>query len=134
MSQIHKYEAMLRIVRAAEKWNRDAYVEDVIEKMLSEEIHPLLWRYCEIFPDENVGIWGGTHNAFVQHHPKAWNQILRTVAFEYVQDCHYEREDLIDVLVGKQPRICDWDPIEVVRHWLNYYSDADIDFNEEETK
>ena len=135
MTQIHRYQAMQRIVQAAAVWNRNAYVEDVIETMLGEEILPLLLRYQEIFPEENIGIWGGTHDAFVQHHPRAWNEILRTVASEYVIDGYYtDRKDLVDVLVGKQPRICDWDPEEVVRHWLNNYSDAEIDFTTEETR
>lgn len=134
MTQIHRYQAMQRIVQSDYVNTTDCHAEDLIERMLGEEILPLLLRYQEIFPDENIGIWGGTHDAFVQHHPKAWDQILRTVAFEYVQDCHYEREDLIDVLVGKQPRICDWDPEEVVRHWLNYYPDAEIDFSTGETE
>lgn len=134
MTQIHRYQAMQRIVQSDYVNTTDCHAEDLIERMLGEEILPLLLRYQEIFPDENIGIWGGTHDAFVQHHPKAWDQILRTVAFEYVVDCHYEREDLIDVLVGKQPRICDWDPEEVVRHWLNYYSDAEIDFSTGETE
>lgn len=132
MTQIHRYQAMQRIVQAAEKWNRNAYVEDVIEKMLGEEILPLLWRYCEIFPEENIGIWGGTHDAFVQHHPKAWTDIMTAVADDFLGE--FDREDLIRVLTGRDVRVCDWNPEDVVRHWLNACSDAEIDFSTGEAK
>jgi hypothetical protein len=125
--QIHRYQAMQRIVQAAEKWNRDAYVEDVIEKMLGEEIMPLLRRYMEIFPDENIGIWGGTHDAFVQYHPQAWEDILDRVAFNVYGEL--DREDLIGIMTGRGVRVCDWNPEDVVRHWLNHCSDAEIDFS-----
>lgn len=130
MTQIHRYEAMQRIVWAAEKWNRNAYVEDVIETMLGEEILPLLLRYQEIFPEENIGIWGGTHEAFVQHHPEAWTAILTAVTDDFLTE--YDREDLVHVLTGQEKRVCDWNPEDVVRHWLTACSDVKIDFSTRE--
>lgn len=130
MTQIHRYQAMQRIVRAAEKWNRNGYVEDVIETMLGEELMPLLWRYSSIFEDENIGIWGSRHEEFEQVHPRAWVDIMTAVADNCLGE--FDREDLVGMMVGLEMRIRDWKPEDVVRHWLVNCPDAEIDFSTNE--
>ena len=126
--QIHRYQAYFEIMHS-DYGRKYEHLDDLVERMLAAENMQLLWIYADAHPDANIGIYGGTHEAFVQEHPAAWKAILRRVADEWVEEL--DRNDLVRLMTGEETRICDWDPKDVLRHALLYCNDIGFDQEEE---
>ena len=122
--QIHRYQAYFEIMQSDFGRNHQ-YPDDLVERMLAAENMQLLWIYGEAYPDANIGIYGGTHDAFVQEHPDAWKTILRRVADDWVEEM--SRNDLVSLMTGEETRVCDWDPQDVLRHALVFCDDIGFD-------
>ena len=112
--QIHRYQAYAEIMKSDYGQGQE-HAEDLIARMLTAENRQLLWIYMEAYPDANVGIYGG-HDAFLTHYPDAWKEMCIQVASDMFLE--WEKSDLFEIFVGLDKPVLQWEPNEVLEHWL----------------